>query len=149
MGRSSRDQSVWRIGVLALGGMFLLAASVYWIAGAIELRAQGVRAPGLVEDIEVRKVRGTPLRHPVVIFETPGGQLARITDRSGLWPSPFEIGQQVEVIYPPGRPRDARVDSFWTLWLMPSATLVFGLLCAVAAWDTWRKRQAATSGLRR
>lgn len=138
-----------RIAILALGGVFLVAAALYWVAGVIELTAQGERAPGLVQDIEVRKVRGTPLRHPVVIFEAGDDRLVRITDRAGLWPSPFEIGQQVEVVYPPGQPREARVVSFWTLWLLPLLTLVFGSLCGLAAWDTWRKRRAATAGLRR
>lgn len=125
---------------LLLGGIAMIVAGS-WIAtsnAGFVLAAQ--RAPGIVVDLSKRRVRGATLYHPVVrfrpaAFETP----VQFTAQPGLWPSPFDVGDEVTVLYDNADPADARIESFWTLWFLPLATALLGAACLFAAWDIRRR----------
>jgi hypothetical protein len=67
-----------------------------------------VRVPGTV--VELR--RDDDAYYPIVKFVTSEGEEITLVANWGANPSPYGLGEQVTVMYPPGDPRSGRVDSF-------------------------------------
>jgi hypothetical protein len=85
--------------------------------------------------------------HPVVEFQTGGGQLVRFRSSISSNPASHSEGEAVTVYYDRQRPQDARINSFFALW--GGATITGGLgsvffaIGAVMAWWPWRARRRA------
>lgn len=93
---------------LFIGGLLLCGAGVWFAVAHAELAKNGERAPGLVVDISVQKVRGQKLHHPVVRYQPAGQEPIRFKERTGLWSSLFEIGDTVAVLYYPNAPTEIK-----------------------------------------
>jgi hypothetical protein len=66
---------------------------------------------------------------PVVEFVTLAErEPVRFTDAIGSDPWQFEVGAQVEVLYDPANPADARVRTWMRLWFMPALLVGAGVL---------------------
>jgi hypothetical protein len=104
------------LGILALvfggiGGVGLLLAAL----------SGGWRAASLSK---MQRAEGTvvALRHtsrsyrPVVQFAPNGGAPVRFESEIGSSPPAFQVGEYVEVLYAPGNPSDALIDSFFQIW---------------------------------
>jgi len=133
--------------VLLVGGLALVLGGVWLVIGNAGFLRHGARAPGTVIDIVgERGVRGT-MYYPVVRYQ-PRRSGASVTFKAkpGLtWASPFDVGERVTVAYDEGDPQDAKIVSFWTLWLMPASLVLLGAGCLFAGRHTLRKaaRKAA------
>jgi len=127
--------------VLLVGGAALVLAGAWFGIGNVNFIQDAARAPGTVIDIVgERGVRGT-MYYPVVRYR-PRRDGASVTFKAKpglLWGSPFDVGERVTVAYDEGDPRDAKVVSFWTLWLMPACLILLGMGCLFAGRHTLAK----------
>jgi Protein of unknown function (DUF3592) len=57
--------------------------------------------------------------YPQVRFYQPNGEIILFTSRSGTNPPSFQINQRVTVLYDPGDPQHAYIQSFGQLWMLP------------------------------
>ena len=113
---------------LVLGLPFLVIGGVE-LAKMAQRVSASERVVGTVVD-NLRETFGEGTAYvPVVEFVTVGeGEVVRFTDGIGSEPAQFEVGEQVEVVYDPATPRDARVATWMRLWFAPT-------LLVVAEWD--------------
>jgi hypothetical protein len=120
----------------ALLGFALIFAAV---AAALALStrrfvATAVHADGVVvailheQEFEGATI-GTEVGFPVVRFETTHGP-RELKSTIGSDPPAFAVGERVVVLYPPGKPKEARLGTFWQLYLVP---VVFAGLAGVFA----------------
>lgn len=61
---------------------------------------------------------------PTLQFKTPSGETITVT--SSVSSTAFEVGQQMPVVYDPHHPQEARMSSWFALWLFPSIFLGVG-----------------------
>lgn len=66
--------------------------------------------------------------YPVVRFTTNAGEPTVFEANAGSNPPAFTLGQQVEVLYSPQNPKEARIDSWLELWLFPTIFTSIGLI---------------------
>lgn len=128
----SRAMAVLMVAV----GLGLAGAGVWFAFDHARFLSQGERAEGTVTEIAAkRSPKGMILYHPVVTFSVPGrAGTVTFRSRTGLWPSPFAVGDKVEVVFDPAAPGHAKVVSFWTLWFLPACMLALGLLAVALGW---------------
>jgi hypothetical protein len=109
----------------SIGGIALAIALVMG-ALQIEFLRDVVRAEGRV----VRNVgRGHQSGYyPVVRFEPDGGEPVEFEAPIGNRPAQFSVGEVVGVVYPPGRPDQARIDNWVQLWFGPMLSGFFALV---------------------
>ena len=111
---------------LALPGIFL-AAGLAMLSGAghdaLQTRhdiAVGTTADGAVTDLIAGSGSdGDTVYYPRVRFVTQSGDVIEFTSSSGTSPPAFEVGEAVSVLYEPTSPGNARINSFFQLWLLP------------------------------
>ena len=79
-------------------------------------------------------------RYPVVRFRTQDGRTVETESETGTSSFSRRPGEQVEVLYDPLRPEEARIKTFMMLWFAPlifcvlgSFMFVFGTLFALVA----------------
>lgn len=65
---------------------------------------------------------------PLVSFTLPGGQIIEFTTGMRSYPPAWKEGEAVGVLYDPANPQAAKLDSLFSLWLLP---MVFAILTAV------------------
>lgn len=114
---------------LVLGGVF------YWRTANFIKSAQ--QTSGLIVELEKRESNDESgaTYYPIYTFTDNSGVEHRITARNGTYPPAFEVGEKVTILYPPNDPKDAEINSFWSLWLWPIilggmalVEIIFGLL---------------------
>jgi len=128
---------------MIVAGITLAGAGTWFGAENMHFLAATERAKGVVIALHKgRGARGSTLYFPIVRYH-PAGAADDVVFRSkpGLWPSPFAAGDRVSVAYDVADPASARVVSFWTLWLLPGATVVLGLGSVLAGRANLRKRR--------
>lgn len=131
---------------LIVGGLLLGGAGLWFALGHADLVRNGERAPGVVVDLSVQKVRGTKLYHPVVRYLPAGEGLTEFKEKTGLWSSLFEIGDAVTVLYFPITPTEAKIASFWTLWFLPLIMVLMGIACIAAGRHSLSEKQRLGRG---
>ena len=120
------DKFFSRIFELAFGsvGLVFLTVGLYTLHSEIEFRKGAVRAPGTIVDLlPERGSKGGTLYKPVFEFADASDREHRVTARIGSSPPSYERGEAVTVLYRPGNPEAAQLDSFIDSWFLP---LVFG-----------------------
>jgi hypothetical protein len=96
-------------------------------ARTLDFIADSSRAAGSVVEMQTRQDSdGDTLFYPVVEFTTAEGETIEFRSSTGSNPPRFEVGEEVEVLYDPLLPENARVSSFVDLWLFPTILLAFG-----------------------
>lgn len=111
-------------------GVGLLVATGYLVQDVRGFLAGAVRADGVVVSHSVSRSRRSTAYYPVVAFDAAGGERIEFVSDSGSGsPSPA-LGAHVEVLHPPGSPRDARLAGFSNLW---GGTIIVGVLGTVFA----------------
>jgi len=126
--------------VVLVGGGLALGVGGVWITVVhVAFLDQAGRSVGDVVAIaKERGVKGTPLHFAIVRHQPAGSDVAiEFKAKPGLWPSPFSVGDEVEVAYDPAHPDDAKIVSFWTLWFLPAVMVLVGVACLVAGRSTW------------
>lgn len=97
-----------------IGALLLAGAAAIQVSRLSEADSLS-RAQGVISSV----VQGCP----TVEFSTPNGE--RVEFRGGVCSSPpaYDVGERVEVLYPPASPASARLDGFSENWF---ASLVLG-----------------------
>lgn len=131
----------WAGYFLLAGGIVMSVTGIWQLVEGIEFLDAAARAEGTIVALErERSAKGLPEDHPVVLFTVPEiGVAIPFKSRFGMWPSPFSVGEKVEVAYDPGDPARARINSFWTIWFVPILIWAFGLACFAAGYHTLRQ----------
>ena len=75
--------------------------------------------------------------HPVLRFETAGGDRTTAISPYGSSSKDWPIGSVVRITYAPDKPRRAEIISFGALWLGPIAFAFFAVVFAFAAWSSY------------
>lgn len=88
--------------------------------------------------VDMRRMRPSTGYQAVVRFRKADGGTNEFVDDSGSDPPRYSIGEKVRVLYDPADPREAKIDSFRSLWLVPilallASGLTLGGLAAIHA----------------
>lgn len=111
---------------LLVGGLLLLGAVASY-QSANRFLEEAVSATGVVVALEEQRGDGTVSYHPVVVFLDENKKTVRFTSSVGSSPAAYRKAEQVPVLYLPGQPEDARIDSFFEHW---GASLIMSILGA-------------------
>lgn len=133
--------SVWAIGLLVLLGGIKKARKVRRFLKAC------ITTKGIVVGHETTRSDGSTLYAPVIEFRDMLGRTHTFTSSvytSRMGKPGNAINSTVKVLYPEGKPEEARFDSFMTLWMLPSFLVVWGggmaMVCGFALFGQaeWR-----------
>ncbi len=129
--RMRRNASPLLIGVIftAVGAGLLVLTGGLWMETRAFV-AGAARAKGEVTELEERRSGGdsSPTYRPTVRFLAADGTEVTFQSSTSSNPPSHRVGDEVGVLYEPGNPRHAEIDSFFDLWLGP---LIAGILGAV------------------
>jgi hypothetical protein len=99
-------------------------------------------APGVVTDVKMERSYVNEqdrvvqeYYYPVVEFVASDGRRRNIQMSEGSSPASYEVGDEVEVLYEPDRPIDARIKSLGSsalMWILPGITGILGIGFLVA-----------------
>ena len=106
---------------LGIVGTILLAVAAAVALSTYKLKQTGVRATATVVELE----RSEGSYFPVFAFEDSEGR--RHAVRSNTSSKSYLEGDTVAILYPPGRPLDARIDNAVMLYLLPGIFLLLGV----------------------
>jgi hypothetical protein len=112
-------------------GILFLAGSLISAHRTQSFLRQCVTAQGKVVALKpVHSSRNNSISYaPVFRFDVPGWHFATVVSHTSSRPPAFKVGEGVTVLYQPGHPEDAVIDSFGQLWL---GDLVFGIAGAMS-----------------
>ncbi|WP_322822651.1 DUF3592 domain-containing protein [Chloroflexus sp.] len=140
-----------RKGTLIIGLFFAIIGAVVIFAGWLWQHSTRERLNTMISDtgtvvdlLKVQRPGETASFYPIVEFRTQAGEVVRFEGSTGVSENTYRIGQQVDILYDPRSPQDARIDSWFELWLPPlvvillgGGALVAGLAgCGMAFFDT-------------
>lgn len=112
--------------VFGLTGLILLTVAFFLFRSEISFRTDALRAPGVVVDLVPSSgSRGGTLYKTVFVFADNKDRKHRITGNVASSPPAHNPGEAVTVLYKPGEPENAQLDSFMSSWFAP--LLVGGL----------------------
>ena len=120
------------LALAAVGAVFLILG----IRNFLRTRrfvSQAASATGTVTDVKTRTStshtgdgpRLRTYRYPVVRFQTRDGRTVEVESKTGTSGFSQKPGEQVEVLYDPLKPEEARIKTFMMLWFAP---LIFSVL---------------------
>lgn len=103
--------------IFLLVGLALLAGTVWWAVSTRSFVARAAVAQGTVVALAPSSgSKNSTVYHPVVDYVLPGGQMIEIRSSAGSSPPAYSVGEKVEVLYLPDRPRDGRIRGVFSLW---------------------------------
>ena len=112
-------------GVFLAVGLVLCGVAAYFTLDTQSFIDHAAKVRGEVIDLE--RSRGTwstsspsssGAYYPVVKFTTQAGEQRTFRGSVGSSPPAFRVGETVDVLYDRTNPPDARIASFWSLWLI-------------------------------
>jgi hypothetical protein len=81
----------------------------------------------LVKSADGRKLKRKYDYRPVIRFETETGRSVKFAARVASRPIPYQVGDQVSVIYDPNKPQKAQINRALYLWFHVIMLLFFGV----------------------
>jgi hypothetical protein len=115
-------------------GIAMLAGALFWVQNIRSFLAQASTAQGTVIELVHSRSSSSSSSNssgtwaPVVRFVTANGEKIEFTSGTSSNPPGYSQGESVEVLYDAGKPRDARINGFGSLWLGP---MIFGGLGSI------------------
>ncbi|WP_271582568.1 DUF3592 domain-containing protein [Bradyrhizobium sp. CCBAU 45389] len=115
---------------VVLIGLVLLGLGLVELGGTIAFLARAEQTDARFAGAVARSGgnHGGTFLYPTFRFTTREGRVVTFTSSSGSTGQPYAEGERVRIAYDPGRPKDARLLSFLTLWIVPSLLCGAGLL---------------------
>lgn len=118
----------------------MLIVGFIWVYQTQNFLGRALEAKGVIigelEIPEGQQPRREPPSAPLVIkfVDERTGEEYRLVTKTGLDPRSYAynpdaqwpFGQEVDILYDPDNPHDARINSFLDIWLGPIAVTVFG-----------------------
>jgi|GEM_PF-577192 len=121
--------------IFAFTGLLMIGFAFWSYGQSQNLLATGIRTPGVVIDniqqTTSNKRGASTTMHAKVEFTMPDGQKTQFISTTGTNPPLYNIGQQVEVIYPKDSPAKAEINDAWSLWGLPIGLGVLGTIFLV------------------
>lgn len=122
----------WILFVFLLIGLGALAGSVASYRSTQDFIAESAMTMGTVVELERSVSRDSDgnrsvVYHPVVRYSVNGGREYRFRSNTGSNPAAYRRGEEVEVLYQPSNPGDARINGFFSLWGGSVILTVLGL----------------------
>lgn len=115
--------------IFALIGTAMTVGTYFVFSSMNELASEGLRAEGTVIDLRYQSDdEGSGSYAPTVEFRDENGQRQVYYSSTGSNPPSYDRGEQVEIIYQPGTPERAMIDSFSDRWMLPLIMSVFALV---------------------
>ena len=104
------NKNRWVGAFLLAGGLAMFVGGIWYAREAAVFLETTQKTAGMVLELKrERGVRGMRQDHPIVRFiVSETGREAVFKSKVGLWPSPFEVGEAVEVAYNPDDPQAGR-----------------------------------------
>ena len=128
----------WRL-FLAVGVVILIVGAVIFVR-TVQFLAEAEQATGTVVDLSGETdSEGTVIFYPVVLFMTAEGETIEFVSSSGSSPPSESPGDQVEVIYDPDDPYDAKLSGIFHVWLPPAVSAILGPCFIYSAWYIRRR----------
>lgn len=101
-------------------GVCALVGGIVWGVNTKKFVDGAERASGTVIELERRQSGDDgPSYYPVVRFTDAAGNDVTFTSSTGSNPPSKREGDKVDVLYDPRNPREAELDSFFSLWFGP------------------------------
>lgn len=135
--------------IFSLVGLGLLGGAAFMLNDTRAFLAQAYNAQGVVVDLIPRRgSEGGTTYAPKFQFNNAQGQSFTVENGPSSSPPAYERGEQVRVLYVPGKEAEAKIDSFFSLWF---GSLMMGILGSVFAaiglgmvfWSAMNKRKQA------
>ncbi len=107
-------------GLLALGGSCC--------SRAVHFKKTAVQAQGAVVELKEGSSGGSnshPVYYPIIRYADTAMQEHTLYSGTGSFPPEYAVGDRVSVLYDPASPKEAKVNSFTDLWLLP---LILGII---------------------
>ncbi len=121
------------IGGASICAVIALASALYcWNFVRTATRADG----RVIQIVEQNGEHGT-LYAPVFSFRDAEGVEQTVHSSTASYPPEHRVGDVVHVLYLPGRPKDAKIENFFSLWGLPFVTgmlAVFYLPLGLLVW---------------
>ncbi len=117
-----------------VGGFLLCLAAVpcaigLWLySRSSAFLETAVSAQGTVVEVQPSSGSGDTTYHSVFEFQDRDGTTHRTTSAWSSNPPAHTVGEQVEVLYPPNRPSEAKIKGFMSSWFLPVLCLAFTLV---------------------
>ena len=87
--------------------------------------ATAVRCRGSVTKLVEEPHGVRPLFRPIFTFTDESGRQHSISSSVASRPAAFDVGDTIEIIYPPGQPSLAEYCGFFAQWALPTVFAVF------------------------
>jgi hypothetical protein len=119
-------------GLFLAFGVTFSGLTTYFVRDTQSFVERGVAVRGEVVDLtwerRIPGLSGSGVYHPIVKYTTTAGEPRTFRSMNGSSPPSYRVGEAVDVLYDRTDPADARIASFWSLWLVQ---IIFGVLAAV------------------
>jgi hypothetical protein len=119
-------------GLFLAFGLVFCGVAIYFAHDTQSFVDRAVMVRGEVVDLQWERRTGNSSSsgnyHPVVRFTTDAGEQRTFRSSFGSSPPSYWVGETVDVLYDRTDTYDARIASFWSLWLVQ---LIFGGVGAV------------------
>jgi hypothetical protein len=125
------DKTLYLIGALFVAaGIILGAVSSYFYNATQSFIDRAETVQGEVIELERSRSSSDPsvVFYPIVRFSPATGQQRTFRSPVGSSPPAYAVGESVSILYDRTNPDDARIDSFWFLWLLPTITGGIGIV---------------------
>lgn len=130
----------WQSIGLAVVGIVCSAFAIYTYWTTSNFLKSSVETQGKV--IELTKPKGGTTYSPVVKYYDADAAEHILRSSTGSNPPNFSVNERVTILYAPGKPSEAKIKEFWSLWLMTVVTGILGFGGLVAALLAWVYRKA-------
>jgi hypothetical protein len=133
------DTNIGCLDRLMSGGLFLLLTVVWMVMAGVaydygeeswSLRRDGSSIGGVVVALKESADSDGVTYAPIIKYVVEGQTHTFESDNSSSPPA-YEVGERVVLLYDSADPSQARIDSWWELWLMPVMLGGAGLILAV------------------
>jgi hypothetical protein len=115
---------------LVLGSAVVIGiTALVFFANTLTFISSAVSVPAKVVEIKCDRDNGICFA-PRVLFTEEGGRQLEFAPSLFSHPSAFHAGEQVTVLYSPGRPEKVIVQNFFSIW--GEVILLFGMFVAFA-----------------
>lgn len=136
----------WQSIGLAVVGVLSIAFAVYSYWTTSNFLKSSAETQGTV--IELTKRKDGSSYFPVVKYYDADAAEYVLRSSTGSYPPSFSVNERVTILYAPGKPSEARIKEFWSLWSMMIVTGILGigfLITALLAW-VYRKKLYELAG---
>ena len=104
--------------VVTILGAGMLVAGLFWTSQTMNFLDRCVKTKGVVIELNwTHDVDHGPSAYPVFQFvDEKTGQEITVHSGHGSYPPDYQVGQEVDLLYDPENPHDAKIESFSELW---------------------------------